>query len=29
MEDTISVKYIKPDDSAPSKKYVRYVPIWA
>lgn len=29
IADTISAKYIKPDDSAPSKKYAKYVPFWA
>ena len=29
IADTISAKYIKPDDSVPSKKYAKYVPFWA
>jgi len=29
IADTIAAKYIKPDDSAPSKKYAKYVPFWA
>lgn len=29
IADTIRAKYIKPDDSAPSKKFAKYVPIWA
>lgn len=29
IADTISVNYIKPDDSASSKKYAKYVPFWA
>jgi ATP-dependent DNA helicase RecG len=29
IADTIAVNYIKPDDSATSKKYAKYVPFWA
>ena len=29
IADTIAAKYIKPDDGSPSKKYAKYVPIWA
>ena len=29
IADTIRAKYIKPDDSATSKKFAKYVPIWA